>query len=238
MDFFEYLYRFLPHCCVLCGDRANQLICRACHSDLPRNERCCRTCALPLPAHQPICGDCLALPKHYQFTVCPLLYQYPVDHLILRFKKRDPHTWARALVPFLTTALVEHYGPSEPWPERLIPVPSHRFTRLRRGFNQAHALADMLSTTTAIPASPLVKRQGKVRPQKTLDRKTRFANLRGAFVCDARLSGETVAVIDDVITTGATAELITECLLKAGAGQVHIWALARTPKPGGRHRRG
>jgi ComF family protein len=103
---------------------------------------------------------------------------------------------------------------------------------MRRGFNQAHALADMLSKATAIPVAPLVTRQGKVRPQKVLDRKTRFANLRGAFQCKARLSGETVAVIDDVITTGATAELLSECLLKAGAGSVHIWALARTPKPG------
>lgn len=236
MDFSQYLYRFLPHLCALCGGRAHNLICQACHADLPLNKCCCLTCALPLAADQPVCGDCLALPKRYQITVCPLLYQHPVDHLVLRFKKRDPRTWARALLPFLTTALTEHYSPSEPWPDLLTPVPSHPLTRLRRGFNQAHALANILSQTTAIPVAPLIKRQGKVRPQKTLDRKTRFANLRGAFVCNTPLSGETVAVIDDVITTGATAELISECLLKAGAGQVHIWALARTPKPGSRSR--
>lgn len=233
MDFSKYLYHFLPHICVLCGDRADELICQACHIDLPRNERCCPTCALPLTADQLICGDCLALPKRFHLTVCPLVYQYPVDHLILRFKKRDPRTWARALAPFLATALATRYGPSDSWPDILIPVPSHSLTRLRRGFNQAHALADMLSKVIGIPVSPVIKRQGKLRPQKTLDRKTRFANLHGAFVCDTHLSGATVAVIDDVITTGATAELISDCLLKAGAGAVHIWALARTPKPRG-----
>jgi ComF family protein len=232
MDFSRHLYRFLPHLCALCGNRADHLLCLACQADLPRNERHCHTCALPLPANQPVCGDCLATPKHYQLTVCPLLYQHPVDHLVLRFKKRDPHTWARALLPILATELNQHYGPTQPWPDLLIPVPSHALALLRRGFNQAHALADMLHKTTAIPVAPLVKRHGKVQPQKTLDRKTRFANLRGAFVCRTHLAGETVAVIDDVITTGATAELVSECLLKAGAGKVHIWALARTPKPG------
>lgn len=233
MDLSRYLYHFLPHLCALCGARADHLICRACRTDLPLNEHCCRTCALPLPVNQPVCGDCLALPKRYQLTICPLLYQHPVDHLVLRFKKRDPHIWARALLPFLAADLDKHYDPSV-WPDLLIPVPSHPLTRLRRGFNQAHALADLLNKITAIPVAPLVKRQGKVRPQKTLDRKTRFANLRGAFVCNAQLAGETVAVIDDVITTGATVDLISDCLLKAGAGKVHIWALARTPKPGRR----
>src|SRR5690606_31175259 len=98
-------------------------------------------------------------------------------------------------------------------------------TRLRRGFNQAHALADMLGRATGIPVKPLIKRRGTARPQKTLDRKTRFANLRGVFECSHVLQGECVAVIDDVITTGATAELISDCLLKAGAGEVHVWAL-------------
>jgi ComF family protein len=149
-----------------------------------------------------------------------------------QFKDHQPRTLGRALLPFLLDSLHDIYGTSRPWPQLLVPVPSHWRTRLRRGFNQAHALADMLGRATAIPVKPLVKRHGGSRLQKTLDRKTRFANLRGAFKCSFVGQGECVAVVDDVITTGATAELISECLLKAGAREVHIWALARTPKPG------
>ena len=85
-----------------------------------------------------------------------------------------------------------------------------------------------------LPVRSLVSHKGRAKPQKTLDRKTRFANLRDVFECSASLQGETVAVVDDVITTGATAILMSQCLLKAGAAEVHIWALARTPKPGSR----
>ena len=100
MNISQYLYRFLPHLCTLCGDRSpSGAICEFCTADLPRNTHYCRTCALPLPASQPVCGDCLALPKPYQRTLSPLLYQHPVDHLVLRLKKRDPRTGASALLP-------------------------------------------------------------------------------------------------------------------------------------------
>ena len=234
MNISQYLHRFLPHLCTLCGDRAaHGAICGGCYADLPRNTHCCRTCALPLAASQPVCGDCLALPKPYHLTLCPLLYQHPVDHLVLRLKKRDPLTSASALLPLLRGTLDCHYGQTEPWPDLLVPVPSHRLTRLRRGFNQAHSLAEQLGAVYGLPVHPLVRHKGGTKPQKTLDRKTRFANLRKVFECQARLSGQTVAVVDDVITTAATAVLMSECLLKSGAGEVHIWALARTPKPGG-----
>ncbi len=233
MNINPYLYRFLPHLCSLCGGRAaNGIICDLCHADLPYNLHACRTCALPLAAGQLVCGDCLALPKPYQFTLCPLLYQHPVDHLILRLKKHNPRTGSNALLPLLRQSLENHYSSAEPWPDLLVPVPSHRWTRLRRGFNQAQSLAEQLGATYQLPVRPLVRHNGGAKPQKTLDRKTRFANLRHVFDCSTSLQGETIAVVDDVITTGATAMLMSRCLLRAGAGQVHIWALARTPKPG------
>lgn len=233
MNISAYLYRFLPHQCSLCGDRsANGPICDHCQVDLPHNIHGCRTCALPLTAGQLVCGDCLALPKPYQLTFCPLLYQHPVDHLILRLKKHNPRTGANALLPLLRQSVENHYGSTAPWPDLLVPVPSHRWTRLRRGFNQAHSLAEQLGAAYQLPVHALVRHNGGAKPQKTLDRKTRFANLRNVFDCPTSLQGETVAVVDDVITTGATAILISRCLLRAGAGRVHIWALARTPKPG------
>lgn len=229
----HFLYTFLPHLCPLCRMRSRTYLCEGCQRDLPRAQPCCDMCALPVTLGQILCGDCLTSPKPYARSVCPLLYRNPVDHLMAQFKDHQPRTLGRALLPFLLDSLHNIYGGSRPWPELLVPVPSHWRTRLKRGFNQAHALADMLGDAVHVPVKPLVKRQGGVRAQKTLDRKTRFANLRDAFACGEQLRGECIAVVDDVITTGATAELISDCLLKAGAGEVHIWALARTPKPGG-----
>ncbi|MBC6904280.1 ComF family protein [Saccharophagus sp. K07] len=230
MDLMHLLYRHLPHRCSLCGHRAHELLCRACHADLPRNTNHCQTCALPLKVNQPTCGDCLAYPKLYELTVSPLLYQHPVDHLILHLKKRNPRIQARALLPLLVATLQDLYQAS--WPDIMVPVPSPWLTRLRRGFNHAEALAELLSAATGVKVLACMSHTGKVKPQKTLDRKERFANLRNTFQCRAQFNGETIAVVDDVITTGATAQLMSRCLLDAGAGKVHIWSLARTPKPG------
>lgn len=230
MELLSHLYRLLPHRCSLCGHRAEALLCRACHADLPHNLNHCQICALPLKTDQPTCGDCLAYPKLYELTICPLLYQHPVDHLILNLKKRNPRINAQALLPLLIDALKDRYRAS--LPDALVPVPSHWLTRLRRGFNHAGALAELLSAATGVTVLPCMSHTGKAKPQKTLDRKERFANLRNAFQCRVQFRGETIAVVDDVITTGATAQLISRCLLDAGAGKVHIWSLARTPKPG------
>lgn len=226
----HFLFRLLPHLCPLCHSRSRSYLCAGCQGDLPRPGPCCPNCGLPTPGGH-LCGDCLAAPKSYQLTVCPLLYRHPVDRLILQFKDHQPRTLGRALLPLMLESLGRIYGTANPWPHLLVPVPCHWRTRLRRGFNQAHVLADMLAGATGIPVKPLLQRRGAARPQKTLDRKTRLTNLKQTFFCDARLKGECVALVDDVITTGATAELISRCLLQAGAAEVHVWALARTPKP-------
>lgn len=224
------LYRLLPHLCPLCHSRSRSYLCSGCRGDLPRPGPCCPGCGLPTPGGHS-CGDCLVTPKSYALTLCPLLYRHPVDRLVRQFKEHQPRTIGRALLPLMLENLGRIYSAARPWPQLLVPVPCHWRTRLRRGFNQAHVLADMLGAATGIPVRPLLKRQGTARQQKSLDRKTRFSNLKQAFFCSADLGGERVALIDDVITTGATAELISRCLLKAGAAEVHVWALARTPKP-------
>jgi predicted amidophosphoribosyltransferase len=113
-------------------------------------------------------------------------------------------------------------------------VPPLGRARLReRGFNQALELAKALGRQLSVPvASRAVARVHEAAPQAGLTRAARRANLRGAFRCVTALRDADVAIVDDVITTGATAEAMAQALAAAGTRSVRVWAVARTPEPG------
>jgi ComF family protein len=105
----------------------------------------------------------------------------------------------------------------------------HPKRRRQRGFNQARDIAEQLSTRLNIPLSGnLVQRQRTVQAQRTLSRAQRLANLQGVFQATGTPPPR-IAIIDDVVTTGATARLLAHVLRQAGAEHIQIWALARTP---------
>ncbi len=223
--------RLLPHHCPLCLNRCFDYICQDCIADLTLIPYGCDICGLPLSSKTTHCSDCLIQPKPYTRTVSPLLYAHPVDTLIRQFKSQSPLIIARQLAPFLTPHINTLYN-SLNLPDTLIPVPLHWYSKLKRGFNQAHCLADVLSQMTGIDCQPIVRRQHKGLIQKSLGRKQRLTNLRNTFSCTADLHGQHVVIIDDVITTGATAISMSNVLLAAGARRVDVWALARTPQKG------
>jgi ComF family protein len=108
-----------------------------------------------------------------------------------------------------------------------------------RGYNQAWELARRLAAALSLPASAsLLLRPADAAQQIELGRTERLRNLRNAFMVDparrATLRGRRVALVDDVMTTGATAHAAAEALLRAGAAAVDVWILARTPEPSGR----
>jgi ComF family protein len=107
----------------------------------------------------------------------------------------------------------------------------HWRRRLQRGDNHAHYLAQIFSEQLGIPLLRGVKRQRYTQPQESLSKAQRRANLKRAFAVSSKLdlTGMRLAIVDDVMTTGATANALSQCLLNAGATQVHIWCLARTP---------
>jgi ComF family protein len=105
----------------------------------------------------------------------------------------------------------------------------HPQRRRQRGFNQARDIAEQLSTRLDIPlAGNLVQRRSTVQAQRTLNRAQRLANLQGVFQATGTPPPR-IAIIDDVVTTGATARLLAQALQQAGAEHIQIWALARTP---------
>ena len=223
----------LPRHCVMCGlpgGRGN--LCAACRADLPRPGNVCATCALPIGSDQEtLCGQCLRKPPPWDRVEAALAYRFPVDRLVCRFKfSRDfacGHMLGCELVAAIRATALEP-------PELLVPVPLHRLRHLGRTFNQADLLARHVGHALALPvSSSLLLRVRRTRAQSGLDAAGRKRNTRGAFRCDRRagqaLAGRHVALVDDVMTTGATLLECTRTLRRAGAARVSVWVAARAP---------
>jgi ComF family protein len=222
---------FLPPSCLLC-DAAGQEgldLCSECRAKLPRNDPCCALCALPLAPDAPagaLCGQCNRDHPPFHRIVAPWRYQEDVARLVrqLKFQRKLPA--GRTLGMLLAREL----APIERKPELILPVPLHPRQLRERGFNQAAEIARALSRRLDIPwTTRLLRKQRTTAPQHDLNRRARLANLRGAFHYAATADYRHVAVVDDVVTTGATAIEIARTLKRAGVERVEIWAAARTP---------
>lgn len=225
---FEHLV--LPGTCLLCGAYSQRAldICRACEQELPALGPHCQTCALPLPTPARHCGKCLRKPPRFSKTLAGWRYQGQTAQLISQFKYHHQHAYGRVLGELLARQIRSTYG-HQPYPELIIPTPMHWWRQLRRGFNQSEQLARQLSLQLQIPLYRDIRRIRHSKAQQSLTARERQRNLRSAFRVGKALSGQCVALVDDVMTTGATANEISRMLLQAGAGEVHIWCLARTP---------
>lgn len=228
-----------PQTCALCGLRSHrpQPLCRDCEREMPRNRHCCTRCALPLPdspaAPQPrICGTCQHSPPPFARVIAPWLYAEYFAHLIHLWKYRRE----QRMTALLATLWQQEVAPREDI-DVLVPVPLHWRRRWRRGFNQSELLARrLLATAPALSASTLapwlVKRSRATASQLGMNARQRISNLDGAFTVCRPCDNLRIAIVDDVLTTGATATALASALLAAGAAHVEVWCLARTPAPG------
>jgi len=235
--FMVYDWLKSEHYCQLCDERceADQSLCAPCEADLPWLDGQCSICALPLPTSGLICGDCLKRPPTFDHVAVPWRFAFPVDSLITRFKHQSRWPLGRLLAEQLTRHLQHAYAEGLPHPDVLLPVPLARKRLRKRGFNQAKMIADWLSPVLAVPVDmQLLQRVQDTQSQQQLDAASRRRNLRQAFrLADQdRLAGRHIAIVDDVLTTGATAEALARLLKRAGAVRVDVYCLARTPKPG------
>lgn len=224
----------LPRHCVMCGTCSGaQNLCLPCAAELPRNGHACQLCALPLvhPADR-ICGHCLAKTPPWTSTTAALLYRFPVDQLVCRFKFGRNLPCGQILGREMIHAV--RYG-VESMPDCIIPVPLHRSRHFLRAFNQADLLARQLGKELGIPVhGSFLRRCRHTRAHSGLDAASRRKNIRGAFACKAPASRQAmlqhVALVDDVMTTGATLSECTRVLKKAGAANISVWVAARAPE--------
>jgi len=246
-----------PQRCLLCGGHATSGVCEIagpalcgdCHADLPVVTNPCRHCAMPAVGGKDVCSDCITDPL-FEFCVAAFEYAYPVDRLVQAFKFSNNYAAGRALAEPLAQALLAHYqfaeakSDCEPdafvsmsTPDVIVPVPLYWWRRLRRSFNQAEEIADIVCDRFPSDLSPQLLTKGArrilwTRAQSSLPLKERRRNLERAFSLDeavaAAVNGKTVLLIDDVLTTGSTLLALAKRLKALHAKAIHVAVLART----------
>ena len=220
------LWKLLPGICVLCRSHTDRRmdLCRACATDLRPNVGACPRCAIPTPVREGHCPACQIAPPPYARAVVPYLYVPPLTRLIHGLKRGNGLLEARILAALMADALI-----ADDSPDVIVPVPLTYRRRIQRGYNQAALLAAQIARTVDAPVDyRSLRRIRHATPQRTLDAGARRRNQSGAYRASADFLEKDVAVVDDVMTTGATAAEIATTLLEAGAATVRIWAAART----------
>jgi ComF family protein len=223
----------LPGQCGLCHGWGTARLCDTCVRRFASPRTRCMRCALAVPQGQPLCGACLTSPPAFDRAVAAVDYTHPWDGLITRFKFHQGLDLASALAGLLARAVRESDLVT---PSLLLPVPLSEPRLRERGYNQAWELARRVAHTLHLKADAhLLLRMRDTPHQIALPHERRAANVRGAFAVEPRrrheLEGARVAVVDDVVTTGATVGEIAQVLMHAGASEVQVWMLARTPRP-------
>jgi len=233
-----YLWTKNIQFCLLCDEKSDASfpLCHACELDLPWLRTQCQCCALPLPVDG-ICAQCQQKSPAFERVIAPWRYDFPLDSLISRFKHQANGPFGHLLGERLGEHLRQQFASGLRKPAFLLPVPLAKGRLRERGFNQAVLLSHWLEAALPIKSLPQALQRLRDTPsQQGLDAATRRRNLRGAFaLCDGfNPRNLHLALVDDVLTTGATAQALAQLLRQNGAKRVDVYCLARTPKAGGR----
>jgi ComF family protein len=224
----------LPRHCFLCASPTpgRLLLCQPCESQLPRTHLAlCRRCAEPLafPGNEVSCPRCRQQPVAFDATVAAYEYRYPVDVLVRHLKYRKALHLAAALGKGLAEA-VGHCG--DPLPDRIVALPLAPRRFRMRGYNQALEIARVVARALNLKRDDgVLRRVRETTPQAGLGALMRLQNMEGAFESRVAVKGERIALVDDVMTSGATLHSAARVLKAAGAEQVFAWVVARTPPP-------
>jgi len=231
---------FKPHCFLCASNQTGKHgLCHACLKDLTWSPASsCPQCGLSSGGQ--ICGCCISSTPDFDRTHTVFLYAFPIDTMIQRYKYGGTlslsHTFGQLMGEKIGTTN------NHDAIDLIIPMPMHPTRLIERGFNQALEIAKILDsylykTSTLNNASKnstskldykSVIRQTLTPPQASLPLKDRVKNIKGAFKINKDLTGKRIAIVDDVMTTGASLNELAKTLKKAGATHVECWVIART----------
>lgn len=226
---YESLVGFIvSELCPRCHAHTRAGFCRRCRHEFVANPRPCRVCGQqPLPAQA---AECVDHPQPWITNAvrAPLVYCEPLDRYVYAMKFSGQRKIARALGMMLADSVTD----ARTGIDALVPVPLHSSRLIERGFNQAFEIARVISLELRIPILRAgIMRRTSTPAQTKLRAASRRRNLRFAFAVDRKLHAHRLAIVDDVITTGATVNSLALALRAAGASYVEAWAVARTPRP-------
>lgn len=225
--------------CYLCHAPSTKTLCTFCEAGFTRNTFACSLCQRPNPRQRRfICGQCQTSPPPYDLCLAPLRFEGLTQHLIHAIKFQQQAQYLRPLMQLLCDHLIEHYGALDHWPSQIIFVPSHPKRIKERGFCQTQLMTSELYQLLLLQlaeSTPKYNRQSPIKKtthtqaQHTLSKKKRQENQQGTYQIEGEIANH-VALFDDVMTSGNTLEACAKLLKKAGAAQVDVWVIARTPE--------
>jgi ComF family protein len=211
--------------CVLCGSMSHEgHWCAACNAALPYLDAPrCPVCALPTPIGE-VCGHCLTHPPLFSSTIAVFGYSFPLDKLIQGMKYGGQLSLAHAFAKKLAQRIV-----TSDLPDYVIAMPLHPAKLRERGFNQSMLIAATVARELKLKLlAGACRRVRDTPPQSALPWKERKKNVQNAFCCDTDLAGKRVALVDDVLTSGASLNALAGAVQKRGTGEVAAWVIART----------
>lgn len=227
----KVLKGLLSYSCLLCGNLSDrhQDLCTPCYQDLPWLTQCCPRCAIPVPPQNTLtaCGHCLQNNPPYEKIHALCLYQSPIIKLILELKFKQALVNARVFGELLAEKIQYTWYKNKPLPKIIIPVPLHPERLKQRGFNQAIEIARPIAKALKLPLYTDARRIKPTAAQATLPAAKRQQNITRAFFMPENLENQSIAVIDDVITTGHTITEFCQTLKKSGASLIDVWCFAR-----------
>ena len=218
----------LPQACVLCaGACGDALLCDACAVTMPRCERACPRCALATPDGS-ACGRSLSAPPPFDAACAAWRYDFPADRLMRAFKYGGRLALAEPLAHALADAVL---GRGAPLPDCVCAVPLSPLRQRHRGVNQAQEIARRVAMQLRLPLRAPLVRTRETPAQAGLSLRERALHVRDAFRATEPLEGLAVAIVDDVMTSGATLAAAARAARAAGAARIEAWVVARTPPP-------
>ncbi|MGH8506811.1 MAG: ComF family protein [Stenotrophobium sp.] len=211
-------------CCFCSAKTQGTAICAGCRRSLPWNHCACPGCARP-QIHAAPCPACLKKPLPFDRAWATFRLEAPVQQGVHQLKYHAGLNQARLLGTLMGQRLAQR---SQPLPTLVIPVPLHDTRLMRRGYNQALELARGVQRVLDIEVdASAARRLRRTRDQIGLTPAQRRRNVHEAFAIDARVAGRHIALLDDVMTTGATLADLARAARHAGATRIEAWALAR-----------